>query len=68
MEHTRKGRARYYAEGLREIGILTIVFGPMYSVFETKDVGWMLVTDVVFWLIGGLIVFHSGVEVERRIP
>jgi hypothetical protein len=29
----RKGLFLFYAEGLREAGILILVFGPMYSVF-----------------------------------
>lgn len=61
-----KGRTRYYAEGLREIGVLIIVFGPMYSVFETGDTGLILAAKVLCWLFGGLFVFHIGVEIERR--
>jgi hypothetical protein len=60
-----KERVRYYAEGLREVGILILVFGPMYSVFETKDVGWTLLADVLLWLLGGLMTFLFGVEAGR---
>jgi hypothetical protein len=56
----------FYGEGLREAGILILVFGPMYSVFETKDGGWMLALDVLFWMTGGIVLFHTGIELERR--
>ncbi len=40
-------------------------FGPMYSVFETKDGGWILAFDVLFWMTGGIVLFHTGISLER---
>ncbi len=64
MQDKNGGRVEAYAEGAREFGVLVMVFGPMYSVFDTDDVGWILITNVLFWFFSGVVVFYCGVEAE----
>ncbi len=66
MAESKRPIVLLYAEGLREAGILIVVFGPMYSTFDTTDVGWSLFLDVVAWFLFGSFLFRLGIEVERR--
>ncbi len=61
-----KSRGELYAEGLREVGILVLVFGPISMTFETEKSGWNLAQGLLVWFLGGLIVFALGTEIERR--
>lgn len=65
--NSKKTPAEYYAEAFREMGILIMVFGPMYCVFDTKDHDWILALSVIGWFISGLVMFNFGILLERKI-
>jgi hypothetical protein len=63
---TKKPRVLYYAEALREVGILAMVFGPLYVVFDGRLEDWHNLSLVWKWPIGGALAFFIGVELERK--
>jgi hypothetical protein len=50
-------------EALREMGVLVIVFVPLYELFEHEHPSWYIVLLLIFIGIGCLL---TGIEVERR--
>lgn len=66
----KKSSLSYYLEALREAGILIIVFGPMYCIFDKPKGGEAVSVwehSVLLWLLVGFISLVIGIEVGRRI-
>lgn len=61
-----KSYSQIYAEGMREMGVLLMVFGPMYLIFETAETGWRLYGIMLVWFVFGLALFQIGAMLERR--
>jgi len=62
----KKSRIAYWGESVREIGILLMVFGPMYLKFEARESAFNLLIDSSIWMICGIIFLVSGIELERK--
>lgn len=58
--------AASYASAIQEVGVLLLVFGPMYLTFESTISGWLLALGMLAWLISGFLVFRIGIEIQRR--
>lgn len=54
------------AEGLREIGVLLMVFGPIASAFENHETGMLLWMHLVSFIIGGIALFVTGAVLEVK--
>jgi len=59
----RRRFADMAAEAMREMGILVIVFAPLYKVFEKSGASW---SAVAMALVFGITALFGGMEYERR--
>jgi hypothetical protein len=60
---TKKYTLEMVGESLREIGVLLIVFVPLYDLFEKEHPSWYIVLATLGIGIASLI---AGIEIERR--
>ena len=63
---SEKSRIALWGETSREVGVLVMVFGPMYLKFETQEVGLTLLSDCALWIVGGIIMSAFAIELQRR--
>jgi hypothetical protein len=56
----------FYTEGLRETGILILVFGPLSAYFDSPQTGWSFYATMLFFLCLGAGLFYVGVRLEVK--
>jgi hypothetical protein len=58
----KKLTAEMAGEALREVGILVIVFAPLYELFEPQKQNWQVLIGVI---TVGVVFLTLGITVER---
>lgn len=62
-----KSRAEMGSDALREVGVLTVVFGPLDAI-EAGFHGWEFVIMMIASLILGGVFLLLGMRLEERRP